>query len=295
MSERENVLMRHLVSSIHKDLELLKEQQYITQTTYSEILVLLPNPHPTTTLPAPPAQTPRHSYGYPPSHSPRMDRLSLQEPTQQQPTPPPAYPAPVSGPTSTTSLGTAEALFDYHGTGPNDLYFRKDDIIQVHEHVDNNWWRGSVYGRTGHFPRNYVRPLGNISTLPKSNVHLPPMAPQIMPSHGHNYGPPALLVESNYNSGYGQTTHYPPPSAHQPPAPAAYPPPPSHQPPTIYPTPVTVPQPQVSHPPAPAPAPGGGGESKVSGYAKKFGENVANAATWGFGATVGSEVAHSIF
>lgn len=51
---------------------------------------------------------------------------------------------------------TCIALFDYISTEPGDLTFRAGDVITV-EQSDGEWWKGSMNGRSGVFPANYVR------------------------------------------------------------------------------------------------------------------------------------------
>lgn len=35
--------------------------------------------------------------------------------------------------------------------------FQENDIIQLLDRVDENWYEGSVNGRTGYFPQSYVQ------------------------------------------------------------------------------------------------------------------------------------------
>ena len=52
--------------------------------------------------------------------------------------------------------GQVRALYDFNATEPEDLTFRRGDIITVVESVYRDWWRGSLRGETGVFPLNYV-------------------------------------------------------------------------------------------------------------------------------------------
>ncbi|PPJ51085.1 hypothetical protein CBER1_07909 [Cercospora berteroae] len=62
-------------------------------------------------------------------------------------------------------LGTAvivrnvTALFDFIPDAPDELAFTKGNTISVIESVFQDWWRGSLGGRTGIFPLNYVQKL----------------------------------------------------------------------------------------------------------------------------------------
>ncbi|KAI9009301.1 SH3 domain-containing protein [Phycomyces nitens] len=276
MSEREQALATHVLESIQKELLLLKAQKYLEQKAYDEILALLPTSSAIRSV---------HNQGYPPA--------------QTNP-PPPAYGSP-------PSLGTAEALYDFPGTNPRELPLKKGEVVQVLEHVDNDWWRGSLHGRTGVFPRTYIRPLepsrpAAHSSPNTNNSHSygnypsPPRNPPPQPQQQ-----PTMPGPTGYNPGYGQAASYqssPQRNSYQTPPQQqqqqqmAYPAPVA---PSAYPAPVA----QSSYPAPPeASAPAHTTESsegRLSGFAKKFGGNVANAATWGFGATLGSEAAHSLF
>ncbi|RUS17551.1 SH3 domain-containing protein [Endogone sp. FLAS-F59071] len=121
------------------------------------------------------------------------------------------------------AITTAEALYDFLGDDPEtDLSFRKGDIIEVTEFVNDEWWSGTLNGHKGIFPQNYVK---------------------IVPSGVARRAPPPL--------------------------PATYAPPPSQQ-----------------NPPE---------DDGKSRYARNLGNNVAQAATFGFGAQVGAKLANSIF
>ena len=69
----------------------------------------------------------------------------------QAPVPPPYQPM----------QKTAVALFDFTAERSTDLSFKRGDMIQVHQHSDNqnDWWFGSLAstGQQGQFPGNYVR------------------------------------------------------------------------------------------------------------------------------------------
>ncbi|SNX84055.1 related to YSC84 - protein involved in the organization of the actin cytoskeleton [Melanopsichium pennsylvanicum] len=72
--------------------------------------------------------------------------------------------APESSVTTTPSTYSSlpsqvEALYDFAGQEQEDLPFRVGDVIQVTGQEDESWWRGSLNGRLGIFPSNYVRSL----------------------------------------------------------------------------------------------------------------------------------------
>ncbi|OTF80122.1 endophilin-A-like protein [Euroglyphus maynei] len=71
-------------------------------------------------------------------------------------------PSPVRSParTPTDSRGPCcQALYDFDAENENELNFKEGDIIQLITQVDENWYEGSVNGRTGLFPVSYVQVL----------------------------------------------------------------------------------------------------------------------------------------
>jgi len=48
------------------------------------------------------------------------------------------------------------ALYDYTSRGPNELTFRRNDVIEVFGRSQNGWWDGLVRDVRGWFPSNYV-------------------------------------------------------------------------------------------------------------------------------------------
>ncbi|CCF57984.1 hypothetical protein KAFR_0D03360 [Kazachstania africana CBS 2517] len=89
-----------------------------------------------------------------------------QEKTKQQQQPVYQSPQPVLQETSqqqqpSTSAGVKKvrAMYDFPSTEADELSFKKGDIIIVLEQVYRDWWRGSLRGRIGIFPLNYVTPI----------------------------------------------------------------------------------------------------------------------------------------
>uniref|UniRef100_A0A8D2ZTS1 Osteoclast-stimulating factor 1 n=1 Tax=Scophthalmus maximus TaxID=52904 RepID=A0A8D2ZTS1_SCOMX len=62
-----------------------------------------------------------------------------------------------------------KARFPFQQTNEDELSFCKGDIISVSKQEDGGWWEGSLNGKTGWFPSNYVRELKG-SDKPKSGT-----------------------------------------------------------------------------------------------------------------------------
>ncbi|KAG1141925.1 hypothetical protein G6F37_007946 [Rhizopus arrhizus] len=210
-------------------------------------------------------------------------------------------------PTTTTTisqLGYAEALYDFTGSNPSaDLNFRAGDKIQIVEYVNDNWWKGTLNGKTGQ-PSSGPSPALPSRKAERDNYSMPTGQSYPTPSYSpmtpaSTYPPPPQQQ---------QPPQYPPPQQYAPPPPQqpySTPPPPQYAPPPAagqYAPPPAANQyappasaPVVAAPQASAPGAAPHEESKVAGFGKQLAGNVANAATWGFGATIGSDIAHSIF
>lgn len=52
-----------------------------------------------------------------------------------------------------------KARFNFQQTNEDELTFAKGDLIGVTRQEDGGWWEGSLNGKTGWFPSNYVREL----------------------------------------------------------------------------------------------------------------------------------------
>jgi len=66
-----------------------------------------------------------------------------------------------------------KSVFKFKGTNNDELKFKKGDIITITQKEDGGWWEGTLDGRTGWFPSNYVE------DLPKDSKDLPPSVQEI--------------------------------------------------------------------------------------------------------------------
>lgn len=174
---------------------------------------------------------------------------------------PPSYGAPPSQPHEEI----AEALYAYQPTGPTDLALYQGQRVRVLERLNNDWWRGQDINtqREGMFPSNYVRVTNG------AEVQRTAPAPPV----NNNYYPPPQQYNNNaYYPPQQQQQQFPPPSTNY------YQPPPQQQ--------QQVVEQPVQH---------SGGSGALAEGAKKVGGKLGNAAIFGAGATIGSNIVNSIF
>ncbi|XP_066542353.1 rho guanine nucleotide exchange factor 7a isoform X2 [Hoplias malabaricus] len=63
-----------------------------------------------------------------------------------------------------------KARFTFQQTNEDELSFSKGDIISVTRTEEGGWWEGTLNGRTGWFPSNYVREVKDKQVSPKSGT-----------------------------------------------------------------------------------------------------------------------------
>ncbi|CEP14030.1 hypothetical protein [Parasitella parasitica] len=320
-------IANHVLESILKDLSFLKENNFLANQTYRDVVAMLPSristqinavdtsrpPLPTrkstsstTNNITPPIVQPREMPSFPklparrtpdwqPTQSthqgpqqvvgmvmPSVTKNILHSEPEKTAPPPPAY---TQKPTmEPPSLATAEALYDYKGEDPStDLSFKQGDIIEVTEYVNDDWWKGTVDGKSGIFPQNHVKKIA--PPIKAKRPWVPPTSAKpsyTASSNTLNTTPSSSITQNTTMMPYS----YPPPPT------VMYAPPPSQPPMQAYGQPSAVPvvanNQEQQHGEE-------GGDKKVHNMAKKFGGNIATAATWGFGATLGSQAASAIF
>ncbi|AMD19832.1 HCL319Cp [Eremothecium sinecaudum] len=174
------------------------------------------------------------------------------------------------------------ALYAFQAQQEGDLTFNAGDKIEVLEKLTPEWYKGRHNGNVGMFPSNYVKPAFSSPAPPAKEESLPPP----------EYKPTSIVPTNHPAPTYGQSPlppsaagyyQHPPQGQYQPPA--QYPPPGQYQqPPIQYAQPAPV-QPVVQQ------GQSGGGSSTL----KNIGTQLGTAAIFGAGATIGSDIVHSIF
>lgn len=56
-----------------------------------------------------------------------------------------------------TELKYADAVWDYDPTEEGDLKFCANDVIEIVDMTNNDWWFGYISDTSGWFPASYVR------------------------------------------------------------------------------------------------------------------------------------------
>ena len=65
----------------------------------------------------------------------------------------------------------AKVIFDHDAGGDDELSLKKGELVEVLDQEDHHWWKGSLNGKVGLFPSNYVK-------LGKSTISIPKPQPQ---------------------------------------------------------------------------------------------------------------------
>ncbi|CAB4251855.1 similar to Saccharomyces cerevisiae YGR136W LSB1 Protein containing an N- terminal SH3 domain [Maudiozyma barnettii] len=173
-----------------------------------------------------------------------------------------------------------EAIYDFPPQQDGDLELKTGDKVLIIEKPSKEWYKGKCNGKVGMFPSNYVKPaFSNTAPRDSSSISGPPRytndnkLEQQFTNHSSS--------QASYQQAPQQQSPFPPPSTNyyqQPPAQQIV----YQQQPQAQPQQVIVEQPQQQH-------------SNGSSQMKKFGSKLGNAAIFGAGATLGSDLVNSIF
>lgn len=165
---------------------------------------------------------------------------------------------------NTSNVVLAEALYDYAPQQADDLALKTGDKITVLEKLSRDWWRGQVGSNTGVFPANYVRELG------AAPPPVPPLSSASMASSTSLSAPPYQEKQSLPPQQQQYYQQQPPQQYYQ----QQMQPMQQQQPQQVI---VQQEQPQK--------------KSRMH----QFGSQLGQAAIFGAGATIGSDIVNSIF
>lgn len=311
-------LINRSLTTIRTELEFLHDSEVIDQALYDRLTSSLPQKYSKDMSPWGVDKISVSNHGESsnndkPSSSVDAVSNSLAMVTVQDKISPPRDPpsVPVPPRSLAPAIGYCKASYDYDAQELGDLALQKDDRIAVVEHLSPDWWKGYKVrdpSVVGVFPSNYV---SVISEQEFKNLTRPTAAPSEKASYdsgkfnlyssgppayetsspGPNYGgyqvqqgqpmpqmqmQPTMQMQPQMGSPYGYNNQYPP---------ANYYPPQQQQ----------QPQQQQLAPPQEAQQHHTGGLSGMNEHAKKFGKKMGNAAIFGAGATIGSNIVNLIF
>lgn len=63
----------------------------------------------------------------------------------------------IHSPSSSLPVCQVIALYDYAAANQDEMSFSKDQLINVLDKNNPDWWKGEINGKTGLFPTNYVK------------------------------------------------------------------------------------------------------------------------------------------
>ena len=56
-----------------------------------------------------------------------------------------------------SSKPCCKGLYDFEPENPGELGFKANDVITLISRIDENWFEGSLNGKNGYFPCNFVQ------------------------------------------------------------------------------------------------------------------------------------------
>ena len=266
------------LTTIKTELEFLLESEVISETLYDHIIASLPERYvkgmpmkeysgsvTSTTTATPAGNTTSSTTFDPPSIA--VSKAPSNQSSASLAAPAGSPPTQRRSSVSSTSKGEyAEAIYDYAPQQSDDLRLSRGDKITVLEKVSDAWWKGSVNGRSGMFPANYVKLYSAPSEDSRSavNVAPPPSYQQSQPFYQQPQQQP--YYQQQMQQPYYQQSQS-----------------------TLnIPGQIPVGQPPVQQQPQQQ-------QGQHSGSFKRFGSKLGDAAIFGAGATIGSDLINSIF
>lgn len=71
---------------------------------------------------------------------------------------------------------TVKARFNFKQNNEDELSFSKGDLIVVTRQEEGGWWEGTLNGKTGWFPSNYVREIKPCGELGRGRCPIDPLS-----------------------------------------------------------------------------------------------------------------------
>ena len=301
-------LINRSLTTVRTELEFLRDSEVITEALYDRLIASIPTKYDKN---ASSWDVDRLSVGSPGDKlADDLSRVSINssvESKEQTVVPKKSEPAPVSADSAPRPapkvdpkpLGYCRSLYDYNAQEAGDLELKKDDKVAVLEHLSEDWWKGYRSGTSpadaGVFPSNYVTVISQQEfELQRGSAPVPlPDSKDTLndkTTYNDQYAPPQYSPNQyappmNQQPSYGGYSQYPPPLTNY------YPPPQQQMVPMGQPAPQPVAQPMAAQDPQLYQQQSGGSHPHL----KKFGSKFGNAAIFGAGATVGSNIVNSIF
>lgn len=274
-------LINRSLTTIRTELEFLYDSEVIDKKLMDTLVLSLPQKY---AKDMQPWGIDKISLSSPDSVAESLAKTSIQEEIKPRPAPiPPRSPAP--------ALGYCKVLFNYDSQQPGDLQLQKDDRVAVVEHLSPDWWKGYKQAdgpdKTGVFPSNYVSLIPEAEFQSEKAIFSPEKASYSSEKASYSPGPPPgpptyqnqapQYDQLQQQPSYGGYAQFPPPSS-------------NYYPPQQY----SQPQQQYSQPQQEQ-APQEASQSNAGSHMKKFGSKLGNAAIFGAGATIGSDIVNLIF
>ncbi|KAK9477189.1 SH3 domain-containing protein [Lipomyces japonicus] len=257
MTDMNTALINRSLTTVHTELDFLRSSKVITEQAFDQISRSLP-----TFYKAGLSTADRPDNKLPENHL--HEKSDFNNSAQQSfSVTPPQY----SSVPPAQQFQLAEAIYDYNSTDSADLPLYRGAHIIVLEKVNPDWWRGrdEKSGQEGIFPSSYVRPIDNYGT-------------------SQYFG----SQEKQYNS-YSVQHLQPQPQSYSYSSPQYYAPPLTPQQAVGQNDTLSIQQQQQQQ------QQGTHAESSFERHSKKFGKKLGNAAIFGAGATIGSNIVNSIF